>query len=157
MSKPDFLERVRAGRAELNVGISGLTEDQLTQDIVSGEWTVKDILAHLAAWQGEALLAAERVARGEPHGYHGYLVEESIDEWNRRRVEERRRLPLVDVMQEFNDAHDALIEALARCPEDGGAAGPDWWEPTGPIWWLTEHDSEHVAAINAFRERVGSP
>jgi hypothetical protein len=152
MSKQDFLQRVRAGRADLNQAISGLTEEQLTQEIVAGEWTVKDVLAHLAAWQGEAQRAAERLVRGEGHPY---LVEEDIDEWNARRVEERRRLPLVDVMQEFNDAHDALLASLERCPDDGGAAGPDWWEPTGPLWWLTEHDSEHVAAIQAFRERIG--
>jgi Mycothiol maleylpyruvate isomerase N-terminal domain len=153
MSKQEFLERVRAGRAQLNAAIGGLTEDQLSHEIVAGEWTAKDVLAHLAAWQGEARLAAERVARGEPCGP---LVEESIDEWNRRRVEERRRLPLVDVIQEFNDAYDAVMASLARCPDDGGAEGPDWWEPAGPLWWLTEHDSEHVAAITAFRERITS-
>lgn len=152
MSKQDFLARVRAGRADLNQAISGLTEEQLTHEIVTGEWTVKDMLAHLAAWQGEARRAAERLAGGEAHPY---LVEEDIDEWNARRVAERRRLPLVDVMQEFNDAHDALLASLERCPEDGGAAGPDWWEPTGPLWWLTEHDGEHLAAIQAFRQRIG--
>jgi uncharacterized damage-inducible protein DinB len=153
MSKQDFLQRVRAGRADLNQAISGLTEEQLTQEIVTGEWTVKDVLAHLAAWQGEAQRAAERLAHGEAHPY---LVEEDIDEWNARRVEERRRLPLVDVMQEFNDAQDALLESLERCPEDGGAAGPDWWEPIGPLWWLTEHDGEHLAAIQAFRQGIGA-
>jgi hypothetical protein len=153
MGKRDFLEQMRAGRATLNAAIGKLSEEQLTQEIIAGEWTVKDILAHLAAWEGEALLAAERVARGEPDGY---LVEESVDDWNRRRVEERRRLPLVDVIQEFNDNRDALLAALERCPEDGGAGGRDWWEPTGRLWWLTEHDSEHVAAIQAFHARAES-
>jgi hypothetical protein len=151
MSKQEFLERVRAGRAELNAAIGGLTEEQMTQEVAAGEWTIKDILAHLAAWEGEAQRAAERVAQGAPAGY---LVEGSIDEWNRRRVEERRRLPLVDVMQEFNEARDALLASLARCPEDGGVAGPEWWGTTGPLWWLTEHDGEHAAAIQAFRQRV---
>jgi DinB family protein len=151
MSKREFLKRVRATRAALNVEISGLSEEHLTQEIVAGEWTAKDILAHIAAWQGEAGLAAQRVARGQPHAF---MDEDDIDEWNRRRVDERRRLPLVDVIQEFNDAHDTLLAALEQCPDDGGSGGPAWWTPDGPLWWLTEHDAEHVAAIHAFRERI---
>src|SRR5579859_1236684 len=68
MSKRDFLDGVRSGRAALNIAISGLTEEQLTQEIVAGDWTVKDILAHVAAWQGEALRSAKRAERGEPGG-----------------------------------------------------------------------------------------
>ena len=65
MSKQDFLARIRASRALLNEAISGLTEDQMTRDLVTPDWTVKDILAHIAAWQNEAALGVERAARGE--------------------------------------------------------------------------------------------
>ncbi len=46
-----------------------------------------------------------------------------MDDWNRRRVAERRRLPLVDLSQEFNDNRDALLAAPEHCPEDGAARG----------------------------------
>lgn len=154
MSKRDFLDGVRSGRAALNIAISGLTEEQLTQEIVAGDWTVKDILAHVAAWQGEALRSAKRAERGEPGGPE---VEESIDEWNRRRVEERRRLPLVDVIQEFNDTYDELVRCLEGFPEDGGPVGPQSWDPTGSLWWLTEHDGEHATIITAYRQRTTRP
>src|SRR5689334_20953034 len=108
VSKREFLERMRAARADFNEAISGLTEDQITGDIVAGEWTVKDIVAHLAAWQVEALRAIEQAERGEESGP---LIDESVDEWNQRRVEERRRLPLVDVIQEFTESHDELLAA----------------------------------------------
>jgi hypothetical protein len=154
MSKRDFLERMRAGRAALNIAISGLNEEQLTQEIVTGDWTVKDTLAHVAAWQGEALRSAKRAELGEPGGPE---VAESIDEWNRRRVEERRRLPLVDVIQEFNDTYDELVRCLEGFPEDGGPAGPRSWDQTGPLWWLTEHDDEHAAVIAVYRQRTARP
>src|SRR5258706_14768338 len=105
MNKTEFLERVRAARQELNEAISGLSADELTQEGAVGGWSVKDVLAHITAWQGEATLAVERVARGEEVGP---LIEEDVDDWNRRRGEERRRLPLVDVGQEFNKTHDRL-------------------------------------------------
>ncbi|HEY7835199.1 MAG TPA: DinB family protein [Ktedonobacterales bacterium] len=151
MSKQEFLDQMRAGRAELDTATNGMSEEQITQEIVAGEWTVKDILAHLAAWQGEAQLAAERVAAGQPDGY---LIEESIDDWNAHRVAERRRLPLVDVMQELNETYEAVLAALERCPEGAPPNCPDLWESVGNLWWLTWHASEHAGIIRAYRERI---
>jgi hypothetical protein len=152
VSKQDFLGRVRTARAELNEAISNLTEEQMSQDLVAGEWTVKDILAHLAAWQHETLLAVLRTEGGEDIGP---LIAESVDEWNAARVGERRRLPLVDVIQEFNAAYDELLAALERWPEGTVPLGPDGWDETARLWWLTDHDREHLDAITAYRRRVG--
>ncbi len=152
MGKAEFLGRVRAARDELNEAISGLSEEQMSQDIVAGEWSVKDILAHLASWQNEALLSVERAERGE---VPGPLISESVDEWNGRRVAEWRRLPLVDVMQEFNATYDQLLKALDRWPEDTAPLGPGDWDETCQLWWLTDHDTEHLAAIRAYRQRLG--
>ena len=152
MTKQDFLERIRSNRVALNDAISGLSEDQIGQDIVAGEWTVKDILSHLAAWQNETLLCVQRAARGEEIGP---MIAESVDEWNQRRVEERRRLPVMDVLQEFNAGHDDLLAALNRWPEDSVPLGPAGWDETARLWWLTEHDSEHLGKIQAYRKRIG--
>lgn len=153
MGKQDFLERIRAARAELNEAISGLSEDQMTQDLVTPEWTVKDMLAHIAAWHGEAALAVERLARGETVGP---LINESVDAWNAARVNERRRLPLVDVMEEFTANHDRLLAALGSWPEDAVPMGPGGWDETAQLWWLTDHDLEHVDMIRAYRKRAGN-
>ncbi|HEX8037052.1 MAG TPA: DinB family protein [Ktedonobacterales bacterium] len=152
MGKQEFLERMRSARVALNDAISGMSEEQIGQDIVAGEWTVKDILAHLAAWQNETLISIQRAARGEEIGP---MIAESVDEWNQRRVEERRRLPVMDVLQEFNAGHDDLLAALDRWPEDSVPLGPAGWDETARLWWLTEHDSEHLHAIQAYRKRIG--
>lgn len=151
MSKAEFLGRVRAARQELNEAISGLSEDELTIEGAVGDWSVKDVLAHITAWQGEAALAVERAARGE---VVGPLIDLEVDEWNRRRVEERRRLPLVDVVQEFNETYDRLLDALDRWPEDRAPLGPAGWDQSARLWWLTEHDREHLEAMRAYRIRL---
>lgn len=152
MSKQEFLERMRSSRVALNEAISGLSEEQIGLDIVAGEWTVKDIVAHLAAWQNETLLSVQRAARGEQIGP---MIAESVDEWNQRRVEEHRRLPVMDVLQEFNAVHDDLLAALDRWPEDSVPLGPAGWDETASLWWLTEHDGEHLDAIQSYRKRIG--
>ncbi len=151
MSKGEFLGRMRSARAEMNEALSGLTEDQITHDVVLGEWSIKDILAHLGAWENEAALSVERAARGEAVGP---LINESVDEWNERRVAERRRLPLVDVMQEFNDARDRLMAALEAWPSGAAPLGPGDWVATAELWWLTEHDAEHLDVIQGYRKRI---
>lgn len=149
--KPAFLTRVRTARGELNQAISGLSEEQLTREATIGDWSVKDVLAHLAAWTGEAAMAVERALRGETVGP---LVTESVDEWNARRVEERRRLPLVDVVQEFNETHDRLLDALESAPEDAIPLGPAGWDQSARLWWLTEHDGEHLGALRSYRDSL---
>jgi len=152
VSKADFLERMRTARAGLNDAISGLTEDQMSQDIVAGEWSVKDIMAHLAAWQGEVVITLERVGPNDTQA----LIDESVDEWNRRRVDERRRLPLVDVIQEFQDTHDRLLTLFAGSSEERIPLGPAGWDETSKLWWLTEHDGEHTEAVRAYRRRLAA-
>jgi uncharacterized protein (TIGR03083 family) len=151
MGKAAFLDRIRSARQALNEAISGLSEEELTAERAVGDWSVKDVLAHLASWQGEATLAVERAACGEEVGP---LISGDGDEWNQRRVEERRRLPLVDVVQEFNETHDRLLAALERWPEDMAPLGPAGWDESARLWWLTEHDDEHRDGLLAYRDRV---
>jgi hypothetical protein len=151
VSKQEFLERVRAGRRDLNEAISNLTEEQMGQDLVAGEWTVKDILAHLAAWQAETRLVVLRAEAGQDVGP---IINESVDEWNAARINERRRLPLVDVMQEYHSVYDELLAALDRWPADSAPLGPGGWDETARLWWLTDHDREHLEVIQAYRRRV---
>jgi hypothetical protein len=75
-----------------------------------------------------------------------------VDDWNAARVAERRRLPLVDVMQEFHSAYDELLAALDTWPAETAPLGPAGWDESAQLWWLTEHDLEHVEAIQAYRK-----
>ncbi len=153
MDKAEFLERMRIGRQRLNEALSGLTEDQIANDLVTSQWALRDMLAHLAAWQGEVLRWVEQAAHGEEIGP---LINQSVDEWNAHRVEERRRLPLVEVMQEFNENHDHLLAALEKWPTESAPLGPGAWDETANLWWLTEHDEEHLPMIADYRHRLAA-
>jgi uncharacterized protein (TIGR03083 family) len=60
--KKALLELIRAERVRLDETIGGLSDDQLTEPGVVGDWSVKDILAHLSAWERRL---AQRV-KGQP-------------------------------------------------------------------------------------------
>jgi hypothetical protein len=153
MDKAEFLERIRGGRRKLTEAISGLTEEQIAEDLVTSEWALRDLLAHLAAWQGEALRWVEQAAHGEEIGP---LINQSVDEWNAHRVAERRHLPIIEVMQEFNENHDHLLAALDTWPAETVPLGPGAWDVTARLWWLTEHDEEHLLLITDYRRRLAA-
>ena len=62
-TKDELLAAMDQGYTTFELLLAPLSETQLTIPGVNGEWSIKDILAHLAAWQGrvaerlEAILA----------------------------------------------------------------------------------------------------
>ena len=117
-------------------------------------WALRDMLAHLAAWQGEALRWVEQAAHGEEIGP---LINQSVDEWNAHRVAERKHLPIIEVIQEFNENHDHLLAALEKEPcRRSVPLGPGAWNESAHLWWLTEHDEEHLPMIADYRRRLAA-
>jgi hypothetical protein len=49
--KTDLLAEIRKERKALELLIAQLTQDEITRPGVLGEWSVKDILAHLVEWE----------------------------------------------------------------------------------------------------------
>ena len=61
MNKQDALIEITNARAILNDAIAGLSPDQLHITGVIGLWSVKDMLAHLVAWESEVVTALNQV------------------------------------------------------------------------------------------------
>ena len=49
--KSELVAKLTANRDELLNLFSGLTEDQLTNIPVVGEWTIKDAIGHVSYWE----------------------------------------------------------------------------------------------------------
>src|ERR1700682_1569184 len=61
-TKKVLLESIRSERARLMEAIEGLSDAALLEPGVVGDWSIKDILAHLSAWERRL---AQRVT-GQP-------------------------------------------------------------------------------------------
>ena len=55
MTRQQLLARMERAWAALRESFSGLSDAQLTEPGVAGEWSVKDVLAHVTTWDEEAL------------------------------------------------------------------------------------------------------
>jgi hypothetical protein len=96
---------------------AGLSNSLLTEPGVAGDWSVKDVIAHVTWWEEEALRHLPSIVAGErPPRYSETYG--GIDGFNAMMAEQKRDLSLSDVLTEQDDTHRRLIEFVQRVPED---------------------------------------
>jgi hypothetical protein len=137
------VERVEASWARLMEAISGLPEAQMAEPGVVGDWSVNDILAHVAYWEGRAIGTIERSLSGEPEPE---VAAETVDSINAGVYLERADWTTEQTLAELHGTHERFMAALRQHP----TIDPDLIE--GDAW---EHYDEHTVDIRAWRERVG--
>ena len=113
--KQRLLRRLVKAWAALKESYAGLSDPRLTEPGVTGDWSVKDILAHVTTWEREALKHLPLIlAGGRPPRYVRYG---GIDAFNAKMTEEKRGLSLSEVLRQLEDTHGHLIDFVRRTPE----------------------------------------
>jgi len=151
-----LLARLAAERAGLLEQLIGLDERALTEVPVLDGWTVKDLLAHVAAWDRWELREMKRMASGEPPDLTSVR---DMDGYNAAVVAAWRNQILAEVLTELQDARAAWVPWLQTLPEEEFFrerlfAGEDWSFP-GCVEVQWQHDAEHAAQVAAWREAQG--
>ena len=95
MKKTEVEERVRDSHIKLLKALDGLTEEQATRVGLNPQWSVKDALAHIVAWelQGADTISEIQAGTWKPQR----LNKEMIDNFNAQAVELRRELSMREV------------------------------------------------------------
>ncbi len=154
MKKQDVLARLEAARADLLRAIGGLSEREMTVLPVVGEWTVRDILAHISGWAAWDLTAIRGILAGDSADFSPI---QDVDAFNARLVYERSDWPLGRILIEMEETLDATRELLAGMSEDDIFASEQF---QGPYWrnlaeWLQvawEHEREHAVQMREWRQ-----
>lgn len=151
MSKDALLREMEAGFADLLSTVDGLSEEQMTR-VWYGDWSVRDILAHIAGWHREEIAMLERMARGERP------VPESADytdddAWNARFVAKWRAASAGEVLAELKASKEAYVAAAERLPEERFEEGRTAHRLVRQ--GCTEHYREHADEIREWRQREG--
>jgi hypothetical protein len=116
MNREQLLTRLDNAWAALGESYAGLTEAEMLAPGVAGDWSVKDMLAHVATWEEEALKYLPLIINGgRPPRYASYG---GIDAFNARMTEAKRQLSLAEVERLLEETHRQLIAYLRRVPEE---------------------------------------
>ena len=159
MKRDDAVNRLRAARKELQDTLVGLTEEDLLRPNAIKKWSIKDLLAHIAAWDEELLRVIQAFAmQDEPQYSYSISDRNDFAEWNVQQVEQHRPLSLHQVLIELENARRDLIQSvegatdqvlLRRKVTSWGAehTGLDLLEQAA------DHDLEHASHIRSYRKK----
>lgn len=114
MDHEETIQFFRDDHQKLKDVISKLTESQMNTDMVQGSCTVRDILAHISAWNWEIITQAELVLSGKKPWYT-YKTEA---EFNKEAVETRESWSHEKIISEWHESFDTLISRLERFSEE---------------------------------------
>ena len=117
MKKQQLLNKFERAWATFKESYAGLTQAQLVQPGVTGDWSVRDILAHVTWWEAEALKYLPNILQGGRPPRYADLYG-GIDAFNAQMTERKRRLKLSEVRYQLDKTHTRLIEYLQSAPEE---------------------------------------
>src|SRR5438067_12542038 len=121
MDKQQLLKQLEKAWTAIKESYVGLSDSQLTEPGVMGDWSVKDILAHVATWEEEALKYLPLIIEGgRPPRYVTYG---GIDAFNAQMAEQKRSLSLADARRQLDDTHRRLVELIRGVPQHQLAGG----------------------------------
>jgi uncharacterized damage-inducible protein DinB len=110
------LEDVRLAFAEVH---AALDEESKSAALATTEWSVKDLVSHLASWATEFAHQIETVAAHEPFDYLiTFTPKVGPTEWNAREVGRRRSQSLDEAFRELDAATARMQELALSLSED---------------------------------------
>jgi hypothetical protein len=150
VKKEQALKKLDQAWTAFNESYAGLSNEQLKQPGVTGDWSVKDIMAHVSWWEQEALKHLPQILEGGRPPRYADLYG-GIDAFNAQMTEQKRKLSLSDVRYQLDKTHLKLTEYLQSVPEEQFAAETRFRRRLRLDTY--SHYPEHTRAIREWRGR----
>jgi uncharacterized protein (TIGR03083 family) len=149
MNSVEFIARVTSTRQEYDDLLSALDEEQMTRPRTCGEWSVKDVVAHVTWYERQMVgVIDQRALVGSD------LWTLDLEQRNAAIHEQNRERPLAEILSESKSVHASLMEGLHTLTDaellDAGRFRemPSEWLPWEMIGSNTfEHYPDHAEAI----------
>ncbi len=158
MTGARLAEILRAERAQWNALLDQVGLDRMDIPGVEGEWSVKQLVAHLTWYEQAVVEGAQQVLSGGTFTRRR-PADMGLDEMNVRIADESRDRAASDVLAEANRVFDQLLTLIVACPQgmlnDPRILGlpddmPPWMRVANNSY---AHYREHEPALRAWLER----
>ncbi len=120
-SKAALLERIERERLIWEQWLAEITENRMLQPGATGDWSFKDVVAHLSGWRTRTLArldAAQHNREPAPPPWPAHLSEdadlEQINDWI---YTANRYRPLQEVLDEYRQSFQRMRDAVAALPD----------------------------------------
>jgi uncharacterized protein (TIGR03083 family) len=139
---------IRAERARLDALLAGIPDEQFVQPGAFGEWTLKDMLAHITFWE-QRLIAYMNGAR-ESLIQPGEDEQAGIDRINAGVLAANRDRPLAEVRAAFGDSYQQALALVESLSADDLADDELFGLIAGDTFG---HYREHIVMLESWRAR----
>lgn len=117
MKKYQVIEKLNQAWHAFCGSFAGLSDEQMLIPGVTGEWSVKHLIAHVTWWEQEALKHLPHILQGlRPPRYS--VLYGGIDAFNTLMARQTDALSLEEVRAHLESTHQALLDYLQSVPEE---------------------------------------
>lgn len=140
---------MRESHGKLTEALEELSEEEATRVGLNENWSIKDALSHISAWEIEAARIIAEIQNGTSKPER--MNKELIDEFNRQAVENRQGHSMPQVREEFDAAHREMERIIESLPEEV--------DESTPIYKYIEnvtfkHFASHGAQIEEWKKQM---
>ena len=158
MRRADLLAELNAEYQSWERLLGEIGEDRMDEPGAAGEWSIKDVVAHLTAWRRRTVRRLEAVAQGQPEPKAEWSAEltddDDINAWFHARDRDKS---VSEVLSEARRVFQQMVSAIEKVPEnklDDPRSFP-WMEgaPLSGAAFFSHFHDEHEADMRAFLAR----
>jgi len=160
MTKDELIKQIETEWDNLQAALDGLTEEQMHQPGVVGEWSIKDILAHITACQTLLIATLFKAEKGvTPDMTEGGTT---VDQQNEKFYREMKDRSFDQVWDDLDASYHQILSRLEGWKEK------DLFDPKRFKWMQGqpfaeyiagdsyEHYAEHAVQIREWRKTIGN-
>lgn len=151
----EVVEKANKALVNLLAAVESLPAESHSVPKAIGDWSIKDLLAHLIAWEEEAARAFEIWKIGvNPDWSHI----KDIDEFNAQAVKDRRKVAFPKIVEQLQLVHGGLIDNLKSVSDSefSKRGGVPRWLANLLIDHLDEHAEKVIAFKGEFESKVSA-
>jgi hypothetical protein len=117
-SKAQLLKDIHTERGRLERLLSSLSAEDLARPGVTGNWSVKDLLAHLVAWEQLFIDWYQAGLKGSAFAITPVgMSKNAIHEINQRIYDQNKSRTLDDVLTKFHASYKYIVSLIEGIPE----------------------------------------
>ena len=158
--KQALVARLIGARDELLRLVRSLPADRLETPGAVGDWSVKDVIGHIASWEDRLLTLAQTVLNGHAGQIEWIKDDEALQAWNQKQYLRKRAWTWDETIRDLALMREEVLWNIGwTAPEqlfqqhtlDTGSVSP-----AGLLEGIVEHDQEHVAQLRAWIKTEGN-
>lgn len=155
------IDILKNGHQTVVAAVDGLDDVDWQRPGACGEWSIKDIIAHLASFERVLveLLGTMLPASGSTSTLDRFIND--FENFNDAEVIRRRTCTVAEIWTEYEGAHEMAMSLLAQIPveKQRGNGSLPWYGDQYDledflVYTYYGHKREHCAQIMAFRDRL---